>query len=214
MQTQSRTYHEPPLPSLTLNLSLSAGSENFKWVMNWNPMLSNLESMASSAVRVADKIKASVIVVVTGTGRTARIVCKYRPDVPVIALVVPKVSRDKANRWQFSGRHAARQSMIVRGLFPMLAVGSGDEGSILEDAVTRAIGLGIAKPHDHIVCLFNPHGSNVPVIKLVSVDSGGRKIAERTTSMASNMNTIASGVNTSGSLASLKSSDSDAPDLP
>ena len=61
-------------------------SGHFGNVMKRTGFLSQLESMASSTVRVADKIHAALIVVVTGSGRTARLVAKYRPDVPVIAL--------------------------------------------------------------------------------------------------------------------------------
>jgi len=42
------------------------------------PYLSKIESIASSAVRAADKVKASLIVVYTHTGRTAQLVAKYR----------------------------------------------------------------------------------------------------------------------------------------
>lgn len=107
------------------------------------------------------QIEASLIVVVTGSGRTARIVAKYRPSVPVIALTVPRIRADSANKWCFSGRHQARQSLIVRGLYPMLAIGAADEMSILEDAVQRAADIGIAKAEDHIVVLYNPTGAEV-----------------------------------------------------
>jgi pyruvate kinase len=40
------------------------------------PYLSKLESIASSAVRAADKVRASLIVVYTHTGQTAELVAK------------------------------------------------------------------------------------------------------------------------------------------
>lgn len=146
---------------------------HFSNVMKRTGFLSQLESMASSTVRVADKIHAALIVVVTGSGRTARLVAKYRPDVPVIALTVPRIRADSSNKWRYSGRHQARQSMIVRGLYPMLAMGTTDEGGILEDCVERAATLGIARASQQIVILYNPPGSEVPVIKLVSTDRRG-----------------------------------------
>ena len=38
-----------------------------------------LESLASSAVRTAHKVQASLVVVLTRGGATARLVAKYRP---------------------------------------------------------------------------------------------------------------------------------------
>lgn len=154
-------------------------NQHFSSVMKRTDFLSHLESMASSTVRVADKIQAALIVVVTGSGRTARLVAKYRPDVPVIALTVPRIRADASNRWHYSGRHQARQSMIVRGLYPMLAMGTKDEGGILEDCVERAAALGIARPSENIVILYNPPGSEVPVIKLVAMDRYGKKMDQR-----------------------------------
>ncbi len=48
--------------------------------------MTQVEALASSAVRAADKLGAALIIVFTGTGRTARIVAKYRPPVPVLAV--------------------------------------------------------------------------------------------------------------------------------
>lgn len=47
-------------------------------------------------------------------GNTARLVAKYRPPMPVIALVVPHLTQ-RDNKWALQGRAAARQSLIVRG---------------------------------------------------------------------------------------------------
>merc|ERR1712176_489694 len=185
-------------------------TQHFTHLMKKTGFLSQLESMASSTVRVADKILAGLIVVVTGSGRTARLVAKYRPDVPVIALTVPRIRADAFNRWHYSGRHQARQSMIVRGIYPMLATGTADEGSILEDCVERAASLGIARPSDSIVILYNPPGSEVPVIKLVQIDKQGKKMDRRIGSMASNMfsaATISGMAGSSGSESSLADND-------
>ena len=181
-------------------------TQHFSKLMKTTGFLSQLESMASSTVRVADKIQAGLIVVVTGSGRTARLVAKYRPDVPVIALTVPRIRADAFNRWHYSGRHQARQSMIVRGLYPMLAVGTADEGGIMEDCVERAASLGIARPDQNIVILYNPPGSEVPVIKLVSVDRQGQNLSRRFSSVANNMFQASSGVTLVGGSSGSESS--------
>ncbi|KAI8020730.1 Pyruvate kinase 2, cytosolic [Camellia lanceoleosa] len=82
--------------------------------------MSHLESIASSAVRAAIKVKASVIICFTSFGRAARLIAKYRPTMPVLSVVIPRLKTNQL-KWSFSGAFEARQSLIVRGLFPMLA---------------------------------------------------------------------------------------------
>ncbi|GJN13799.1 hypothetical protein PR202_gb00545 [Eleusine coracana subsp. coracana] len=82
--------------------------------------MSHLESIASSAVSSAIKVKASVIICFTSSGRAARLIAKYRPNMPVLSVVIPRLKTNQL-RWSFTGAFEARQSLIVRGLFPMLA---------------------------------------------------------------------------------------------
>ncbi|KAH9738481.1 Pyruvate kinase 2 [Citrus sinensis] len=82
--------------------------------------MTHLESIASSAVRAAIKVKASVIICFTSSGRAARLIAKYRPTMPVLSVVIPRLKTNQL-KWSFSGAFEARQSLIVRGLFPMLA---------------------------------------------------------------------------------------------
>lgn len=62
------------------------------------------------------------------TLRVASLVAKYRPPMPVLTLVVPRLVSDGL-RWRLDGRSHARQCNIVRGLLPMLSAPgpSGDE---------------------------------------------------------------------------------------
>eukprot|EP00958_Prasinococcus_capsulatus_P028915 scaffold7228_cov523-Prasinococcus_capsulatus_cf.AAC.14 len=55
-----------------------------------------MESLASSAVRTADKVHATLIVVLTSTGSTARLVAKYRPRVPVLAVCIDAPGKARA----------------------------------------------------------------------------------------------------------------------
>ncbi|KAG2824103.1 hypothetical protein PC129_g9234 [Phytophthora cactorum] len=45
------------------------------------------EAVASSAVKTAIDINAKMLVVLTETGNTARLVAKYRPEMPVLGVV-------------------------------------------------------------------------------------------------------------------------------
>ncbi|KAM2695221.1 hypothetical protein EV1_039754 [Malus domestica] len=119
--------------------------------------MTHLESIASSAVRAAIKVKASVIICFTTSGRAARLIPKYRPTMPVLSVVIPRVKTNQL-RWTFSGAFEARQSLIVRGLFPMLAdprhpaetTGATNE-SILKIALDHGKAIGVIKSHDRVV---------------------------------------------------------------
>ncbi|GJS58421.1 pyruvate kinase [Tanacetum coccineum] len=68
-------------------------------------------------VRAAIKVKASVIICFTSSGRAARLIAKYRPTIP--SVVIPRLKTNQL-KWSFSGAFEARQSLIVRGFFLML----------------------------------------------------------------------------------------------
>ncbi|KAL1330429.1 hypothetical protein HN51_047655 [Arachis hypogaea] len=135
--------------------------------------MSHMESIASSAVRAAIKVKASVIICFTSSGRAARLIAKYRPTMPVISVVIPQLKTNQL-RWTFTGGFQARQSLIIRGLFPMLAdprhpaeSKSATNESILKVALDHGKACGIVKPHDRIVvCQKVGDSSVVKIIEL------------------------------------------------
>ena len=56
--------------------------------------LSVSESIASSAVLAARQVNAAVIVVITEVGGTAKLVAKYRPPMPIVAVsMLPHTTR-------------------------------------------------------------------------------------------------------------------------
>lgn len=134
-----------------------------------------LESVASTAVRAASKMKAALIIVYAHSGRTAALVAKYRPHQPVIALMVPRlVQRDL--RWQMTGLSAARQTLIVRGVIPLLgAPMQGLSDQMLGQAITAAAARNLVGPHDHVVCVLSV--KETLVVESLSVDSLGTGIA-------------------------------------
>ncbi|KAF7113009.1 hypothetical protein RHSIM_RhsimUnG0170300 [Rhododendron simsii] len=135
--------------------------------------MTHLESIASSAVRAAIKVKASVIICFTSSGRAARLIAKYRPTMPVISVVVPRLKTNQL-RWTFTGAFEARQSLIVRSLFPTLAdprhpaeSTGGTNESILKVALDHGKATGLIKPHDRIVvCQKVGDASVVKIIEL------------------------------------------------
>nr|XP_010908225.1 pyruvate kinase 1, cytosolic isoform X3 [Elaeis guineensis] len=135
--------------------------------------MTHLESIASSAVRAAIKVRASVIIVFTSSGRAARLIAKYRPTMPVLSVVIPQLKTNQL-RWSFTGAFEARQSLIVRGLFPMLAdprhpaeSTSANNESVLKVALDHGKASGITKSHDRVVvCQKVGDASVVKIIEL------------------------------------------------
>ncbi|XVF56264.1 hypothetical protein PTKIN_Ptkin06aG0105200 [Pterospermum kingtungense] len=112
--------------------------------------MSHAESVASSAVRAAIKVKAAVIVVFTSSGGAARLIAKYKPPVPVLAI--------------------SRQLLGVRGVYPLLTspdmATSGELG--LKLALDHGKSVGLLKPNDQAV-VFQKIGDS-SVVKIVQLD--------------------------------------------
>ncbi|KAL1541349.1 pyruvate kinase [Salvia divinorum] len=135
--------------------------------------MSHLESIASSAVRAALKVKASVIICFTSSGRAARLIAKYRPTMPVLSVVIPRLKTNQL-KWSFSGAFEARQSLVVRGLFPLLAdprhpaeSTNATNESVLKVALDHGKASGVIKSHDRVVvCQKVGDASVVKIIEL------------------------------------------------
>ncbi|KAL6988321.1 pyruvate kinase, partial [Sarracenia purpurea var. burkii] len=135
--------------------------------------MTHLESIASSAVRAAIKVKASVIICFTSSGRAARLIAKYRPTMPVLSVVIPRLKTNQL-KWSFSGAFEARQSLIIRGLFPMLAdprhpaeSTNATNESVLKVALDHGKASGVIKSHDRVVvCQKVGDASVVKIIEL------------------------------------------------
>ncbi|GMY23160.1 pyruvate kinase 1, cytosolic-like isoform X2 [Fagus crenata] len=135
--------------------------------------MTHLESIASSAVRAAIKVKASVIICFTSSGRAARLIAKYRPTMPVLSVVIPRLKTNQL-RWTFTGAFEARQSLIIRGLFPTLAdprhpaeSTNATNESILKVTLDHGKATGVIKSHDRVVvCQKVGDASVVKIIEL------------------------------------------------
>ncbi|CAI5460153.1 unnamed protein product [Closterium sp. Yama58-4] len=119
--------------------------------------MSELEAMASSAVKTAEKVHAAAIVVFTSSGRMARLVAKYKPTMPVLTLVIPRLYVDKL-RWTVQGEFPAHMCCLMRGLIPMMATPKTLEQSdvstnetVLKEAILQGQRIGVLRKHDRVV---------------------------------------------------------------
>jgi len=113
------------------------------------------EVVCSYAVRVANDLAASVIIVITETGSSARLVCKYRPSVPVLCIT--------------NARHTANFLLLTRGTVPIHVSNIKGSDQLILQAMGKALGLGVAKSGSLVVVI---HG----VIEGVSGNSNSLKV--------------------------------------
>ncbi|CAM9309559.1 unnamed protein product [Pylaiella littoralis] len=110
-------------------------------VMREIDVMEPAESVASSAVKTAIDLKASMVVVLTETGTTARLLAKYRPDMPILAFTA---AADAARQMNGYLRNVQCQQVI---------------GSMIgtDSIVFRAIDIGKqhgwVKAGDKVVCI-------------------------------------------------------------
>ncbi|OEL24820.1 Pyruvate kinase 1, cytosolic [Dichanthelium oligosanthes] len=132
------------------------------------------ESVASAAVGSAIKVKAAAIVVFTFSGRAARLVSKYRPTMPVLAVIFPREGSDPS-KWRSYGTTQARQCFAVRGVYPLM--GSTDEaetGGLTKEeygiklALNYGRSVGIVKPFDRLI-IFEKIGDS-SVVKIIECE--------------------------------------------
>jgi len=107
-----------------------------------NNKITSVEAVCSSAVKETVDANCALIVALTETGHTARMIAKYRPAVPVLAIT--------------SSATTVRQLGVVRGVVPMMTASFVGTDSVIAKALKQAGELGMVKSGDSIVAV---HGT-------------------------------------------------------
>jgi len=120
------------------------------------------ETVSCTAVLSSFETNAKVILVLTNTGSTGRLVCKYRPSVPVVCLVGESHS------------FAARQLLMTRGALTILYDDSRRTKST-DELITLGIEVckewGMVEYNDVVVCVYHerPNAGYPAVMTIESV---------------------------------------------
>lgn len=107
-------------------------------VLGQYKMLTPSESLASSAVKTAIDVHASILVVLSETGNTARLVAKYRPGKAIICLTT-------------SGLVARQCAGVLSAVHAYKVDSLADTVSLVQQTGARAIEAGIASQGDLMV---------------------------------------------------------------
>jgi len=110
-------------------------------VMAHNGEMESVESICSAAVKAAIDSKCPLIVALTETGHTARLIAKYRPAATILAIS--------------ASESTVRQLLCVRGVVPMLTASFVGTDSVITKALVRAKADGMVKAGD---CVVAVHG--------------------------------------------------------
>jgi len=97
------------------------------------------EAIASSAVKTAYDLKASLVLCLTESGRTARLICKYKPTCPVLCATADE--------------RAARQCLILRGCYPMVVTSMVGSASLIGRCIATAKVNGLCQVGDIVVVI-------------------------------------------------------------
>jgi pyruvate kinase len=98
------------------------------------------DALGRSACVLADQMRAAAIVTVTNSGQTARVIARYRPDPPIIAVT------DSARTLRSLGLVWGVRGLIIENL-------GDDSDSALARVQERLTASGLVKRGEYIVLL-------------------------------------------------------------
>eukprot|EP00460_Paracercomonas_marina_P000790 EW704849.1.p1 GENE.EW704849.1~~EW704849.1.p1 ORF type:complete len:160 (+),score=54.90 EW704849.1:28-480(+) len=104
---------------------------------NVSGKISVSEAIASSAVKASFDLQAALVIVLTESGFTARLVSKYRPNAHILTIT--------------SSEQSARQCLVSRGLFPLLVSSMSGTASLIRRAIVAAEKLRMCKMGDLVI---------------------------------------------------------------
>lgn len=120
--------------------------------------ISTKEALCKGAVTTAKEIKAKLIICITETGSVARLVAKYRPSQPILALCM--------------SASVIRQLNLTRGVVCLKIPSFLGTENLINDALKYAVEADYCKKGDNVVCLLGqnedtPDSTNIVKIQTI-----------------------------------------------
>jgi len=119
------------------------------------------ESVASSAVKTSWDLEAALIVALSVSGKTARLVSKYRPHCPILAITCE--------------RRVACTLLINRGVNPYLVEEIAGAEVTAEKGIHKAIEAGLIHNSDFVVVTSGAHGNvsgSTSMMRVAKIEHG------------------------------------------
>ena len=119
--------------------------------------ISTKEAVCSAAVKTAEDINASLIIVITETGATARMVAKYRPIQPILALCM--------------SASVIRQLNVTRGVVCLKIPSFLGTDNLINDAMKFAQENNYCLKGDNIVCLMAQNEESPEAVNIMKIQT-------------------------------------------
>ena len=144
----------------TIARRAEASLKEYGYLQRFNPHPSNVitESVSQAAVDMSTNLKAAAIISLTETGFTSRLISKYRPDIPILALT--------------SSRKVTRKLSMNWGVIPILYEGEPSDRARIAYAIERGRSLGYLKTGDIVVSTAGHHqtAGGTDLIRVITLE--------------------------------------------
>ncbi len=143
-----------------LALEAEAGLRQYGYLQQIHPSPSDeiTEAVAQAAITVANHLNAAAILALTETGLTSRLISKYRPESPILALA--------------SSRQVVRRLAMNWGVLAIHYQDGGSDEDKIQFAMARARELGYIQPGDLVILTAGSshQAGSTNLIRVLSVD--------------------------------------------
>jgi len=160
-ETASGSY---PLEAIRIMRKVCQEAERVEMASDYPSMIAALiksttkitdaEIAAAYSVRTANDLKASLIITITDSGRSSRLVCKYRPKVPVICVT--------------SDENTANNLLTTRAALPLLA-DNADTKELVAKAVEKAKKFGYVQAGNKAVLITGTEGRDTITVRVLTI---------------------------------------------
>jgi pyruvate kinase len=153
-----------PLEALSTMATIARRAEanlrEYGYLQRIKPHPSNVvtEAISQAAVSMSTHLKAAAIISLTETGFTSRLISKYRPEIPILAIT--------------SSMTVARKLSMNWGVMPILYDGEPSDRARLAFAVKSAKALGYLKTGDIAVSTSGHHqqAGGTDLIRVITIE--------------------------------------------
>ena len=123
-----------------------------------NPTNEVTEAVAQATITMANHLEAAAIIALTETGFTSRLISKYRPDCPILAIT--------------SSQKVVALLTMNWGVQAILYEGIGTDKDKIEFAISRAKELGYVNNNDLLIMTAGSHhqAGSTDLIRVLKVD--------------------------------------------
>ncbi len=144
----------------TIARRAEASLGEYGYLQRFNPHPSNVvtEAVGQAAVSMSAHLKAAAIISLTETGFTSRLISKYRPEIPILAIT--------------SSRMAARKLAMNWGVIPILYSGEPTDRARLAFAIEQGKALGYLRGGDIVVSTSGQHqqAGGTDLIRVITLE--------------------------------------------